>query len=108
MSQSSRIQLRNSFERKVFLVYTAIVLDAVATVWLITQGFGEANPIMNWVVDLASPAGMAVGKILWSLALLLILIRKEEFKRYIDYLIIGYFLLYIGGWLIQLIMEIIR
>jgi hypothetical protein len=105
--QSSQIQLANSFDRKVLLIYTAIVLDAVATVWLITQGFGEANPVMNWVIKHWSISGMAIAKILWSLFLMGFVLRWKEFKRYIDYLIIGYFLLYVGGWLIQLIMETI-
>jgi hypothetical protein len=96
----------HSFDRKVLLIYVAIVLDAVVTVWLMSQGFGEANPIMNWVVKRWSISGMAIAKILWSLFLMASLLQLKEFKRYIDYLIIGYFLLYAGGWAIQLIINI--
>jgi hypothetical protein len=97
--------LKKSFDRKVILIFVAIVLDAVATVWLMAQGLGEANPIMSWLAGLVSPVGMAIVKIVWSAGLLFMLMRLEEFKRYIDYLIIGYFLLYAGGWLVQFIME---
>ena len=108
MSVCSKKPLKKSFNRKVLLIFIAIVLDAVVTVWLMAQGFEEANPIMSWVVNLISPVGMAIGKITWSLALLLMLMRREEFKKYIDHLIIGYFLLYAGGWCIQFIMEAIK
>jgi len=108
VSVCSKRPLKKSFDRKVILIFIAIVLDAVVTVWLMAQGLGEANPIMAWVVGLVSPVGMAIVKILWSLALLLALMRRKEFKEYVDYLIIGYFLLYAGGWCTQFIMEIIR
>jgi len=100
------IPLRKSFDRKVLLIFIAITTDAVITVWLMTQGFGEVNPIMNWVAENWSVSGMAIAKILWSLVLIAFILRWKEFRKYIDYLIFGYFLLYVGGWLVQLIMEV--
>ena len=105
MSICSGKPLESSFSRKVLLIFTAIVLDAVATVWLMAQGFGEVNPIMNWVIAHWSISGMAIVKILWSLVLMAFILQWEEFKKYIDYLIIAYFLLYTGGWAVQFIME---
>jgi len=106
--KSLEILLKNSFNRKVLFIFTVIVLDAVTTVWLMAQGLGEVNPAMMWVVNHWSVSGMAITKILWSLVLLAFVLELPEFKKYTNHLIIGYFLLYIGGWLIQLIMEIIR
>lgn len=106
MLQSSLTLLRESFNRKVLLIFIAIVLDAVVTVYLMVKGFGEANPAMAWVAAVTSPSGMAVAKIIWSMILLFMLTKREEFRKYIDYLIVCYFLLYTGGWWIQLLMEV--
>ena len=108
MSICSKRPLKKSFDRKILLIFTAIVLDSVVTVWLMAQGLGEANPIMNWVAEVSSPPAMAAAKIVWSAFLLFALIRLEEFKKYLDYLIISYFLLYAGGWAVQFVMEITR
>jgi len=106
VSVCSKKPLRKSSSRKVLFIFIAIVLDAVVTVWLMAQGFGEANPIMSWLAGLVSPSGMAIAKILWSMLLLCMLMRLKEFNKYIDHLIIGYFLLYAGGWWLQFAMEI--
>ena len=108
MYASSRIQLRRSFDRKIILIFTAIVLDAVSTTWLMYQGYGEANPIMNLVAKQWSPAGMAITKIIWSLALLSVILNYREFHKYVNHLIIGYFVLYAGGWSAQFIWEVMR
>lgn len=104
----SKIRLRNSFDRKVILIFTAIVLDAVATVWLMCIGFEEANPVMAWVAKNWDPSGMAIAKILWSLILMSIIMLRQEFRKYIDLLVIGYFILYTGGWWAQFVWEAIR
>ena len=90
-----------SFSLKVVLIFTVIVVDAVATVWLMCQGFGELNPLMHWLAERWSIGGMAIFKIMWSLALMIWLVGVRPFRKYIDWLIIGYFVLYAGGWLIQ-------
>jgi len=105
----SRIQLTRSFDRKVLLIFSAIVLDALATMWLmLVYGYGEVNPALNWVAENWSPSGMAIAKIAWSLALMSIVMIRKEFHKYIDYLVIGYFILYTFGWASQLIWEVIR
>ena len=93
------------FNKKILAIFIFIVLDAVVTVWLMAKGFGEANPVMAWVVSVTSPSGMAVGKIIWSMILIFMLLKREEFRKYIDYLIICYFFLYAGGWWMQFILE---
>ncbi len=93
------------FKRKVLSVFTFIVLDAVATVWLLSIGFGEANPIMNLVVQISSSVCMAVVKIVWSLSLLVMIVKVNEFKEYINYLIISYIVVYAGSWLYQILWE---
>jgi len=96
---------RIPFNKKILAIFIFIVIDAVTTVWLMMHGHGEANPIMAWVVSMTSPSSMAVGKIIWSMILIFMLLKREEFRKYIDYLIICYFFLYAGGWWIQLILE---
>lgn len=107
MYASSRIQLRRSFDRKVILIFSAIVLDAVATVWLMCIGFEEANPAMAWVAKHWDPSGMAITKILWSLVLMSIITVRQEFRKYINLLVIGYFMLYAGGSVLPFIWEAI-
>ena len=104
----SRIQLRNSFDRKVILIWLAIVFDAVATVWLMCQGFGEVNPALQWVADNCGIPGLAIAKIAWSMILLSWLITRKQFNKYVDHLIIAYFVLYTGGWWAQFVWEAIR
>jgi len=96
------------FSCKVILIFTVIVLDAVATVYLMAHGYGEVNPVMGWVAEASSPSMMAVSKIAWSLALLGLLLGLKEFRRLIDYLIVGYAALYSTGWSAQLIWEVLR
>ena len=104
----SRIRLRNSFDRKVILIFSAIVLDAVATVWLMAIGFEEANPAMAWIAKQWDPSFMAIFKITWSLILMAAIMLRREFHKYVDFLVIGYFVLYTGGWWAQLIWEVLR
>jgi hypothetical protein len=81
------------------------VLDAVVTVWLMHQGFGEANPVLAWMAKEWSIPGMAIVKIAWSFVLLVWLVTRPQFHKYVNYLIIGYFVLYTGGWWAQFLWE---
>lgn len=96
------------FNRKVILFFLAVILDAILTVYLMTKGFGEANPIMNSLANMFSSTHMAIFKIIWTLILLMFIVNTKEFRKYINYLIIGYAIMYFGGWLVQIIWEIIR
>jgi hypothetical protein len=100
--------LLSTFNRKVLLIFIAIVLDAVATVYLMYQGYGEANPVMDWIANMSSPVMMAITKIVWSLLLLLVIVNREEFRKYINHLIIAYFVIYTGGWWAQFTWEVLR
>ena len=108
MSLFSRRQLPRSFNRKVILIWIAIVFDAVATVWLMCQGYGEVNPALAWVAAKHGIPALAIVKITWSLILLSWLVLRKDFHKYINYLIIGYFVLYTAGWWAQFIWEAFR
>jgi hypothetical protein len=71
------------------------------------QGYGEANPLMAWIAEAWSIPGMAIFKITWSLALMIFLLGLRPFHKFIDVLIVGYFVLYAGGWGVQFLMEVI-
>ena len=95
--------LRMSYRSRILLIFTIVVLDAVSTVWLMSHGFGEANPIMAWIADATSPSIMAIIKIIFSLVLIVWLIPKEKFDKYVNYLIICYISIYILGWWLQIL-----
>lgn len=96
------------FKRKILFIFTFIVLDAVVTSWLVTEGFGEVNPVMNLVLQVSSSIYMAIIKIVWSLVLLVLIVETNKFKEYINYLIVSYITLYIGGWLYQILWEVYK
>lgn len=94
-----------SFANKVAFIYLVIVVDAVLTAILLEMGFGEVNPMMAWVATEYSPKIMAAFKILWSGAMLVVLVNLKPFKKLIDDLIALYLSIYFGGLLAQLAME---
>lgn len=93
---------------KILAVFIMVVLDAVATVWLMTLGWEEANPALAWVAENWSISGMAITKILWTLVLMAFALQWQEFRKYVNYLIVGYVVLYTGGWWFQFAWEAIR
>lgn len=104
--------LKNPSERffrcKILFIFTFVVLDAVVTSWLLSEGFGEVNPVMNLVLQVSSSTYMAIIKIVWSLVLLVLVVETDKFKEYINYLIVSYVAMYIGGWLYQILWEVYK
>jgi len=96
------------FRRKVLFIFAFIVLDAVATVWFLSIGFGEVNPAMDWVAQVFSPVCMAVAKIVWSLTLLISVVKAGKFREYINYLIVSYIVVYASSWLYQILWEVYK
>lgn len=89
--------------RKVLALFIIIVCDSILTVYLIIKGWGEANPIMNWYIQLTDVTWMAITKIVISFILLLMIHKRDEASRQLDWVIPLYIFLLVGGIMFQFV-----
>jgi uncharacterized membrane protein len=97
-----------------WLLCTFAILDGILTYILIsTVGFGEVNPVMQWVIKHAGLGVTMCIKIIYSLALLYvlnILLKKSKWNRERVYKIVLILLVvvYFGGLIAQIPYSLIK
>lgn len=83
--------------KRMVTLLVIIVADSLFTVYLVTIGHGEANPILDWYMQYVGVVGMAVTKIVISTALLILvtfLEEEEKIKKYLGWAIKCYLLIF--------------
>jgi len=101
--------LMNQPQRKILALFILLVSDSILTVYLITVGWEEVNPLMNWVIVISNVSWMAITKILIGLFSILFLFKyHKQTIKYIDWTILIYAIFLFGGLALQFIIELIR
>jgi hypothetical protein len=96
-----------SLHKKVLALFIIVVGDAVITVYLIvTQGWGEANPILDWCMENSNVSVMAITKIVISFLLLFLICKKEEAERHLNWAIPFYVIFLAVGMGFQVVLHL--
>jgi hypothetical protein len=95
----------SSVEKKVLLLFIIVLIDSLATVYLISSGlvYSELNPIFEWIRLRSDVTFMIMVKIALSLFLLITIIKNKYLDKHINWAIPAYLFILFGGVAIQLI-----
>jgi hypothetical protein len=95
----------SSVEKKVLLLFIIVLIDSLATVYLISSGlvYSELNPIFEWIRLRSDVTFMIMVKIALSLFLLIAIIKNKYLDKHINWAIPAYLFILFGGVAIQLI-----
>lgn len=93
-------------ERKVFSLFIIILIDSLATVYLISTGLavGELNPILDWIRLNSDVTFMVMVKIGLSLFLLSAIVKSKYANKHLKWAIPTYVFMIFGGVATQLIL----
>ena len=98
----------SSLHIKILSLLTIAVADALLTVYLVVQGFGEANPLMNWYMQQTNVVWMAITKIFITTFLLFLIHKKAVAEKHLNWAIPTYLIILFGGIGAQWIFTIIK
>jgi hypothetical protein len=98
----------DSSSKKILSLFVIIVCDSMLTIYLVVEGWGEANPLMNWYMQMTSVTWMAITKIIGSFITLFLISKRKETERYLNWAIPLYICILMGGLMFQFIWESIN
>ena len=81
-------------ERNTLTLFTVIVADTILTLYLLVNGFTEANPILNSFIAISNEIYMAISKIILSCVVLIIVFKRKESDIYIKWGLRAYLIIY--------------
>jgi len=73
----------SSLQKKFLILLGIIIADSLFTIYLVTHGHGEANPMLNWYMQYVGVVGMAITKIVVS-TVILIGVYKLDLGEFTD------------------------
>ena len=96
-----------SLQKKILVLLGLIVADSLFTVYLVTHGHGEANPMLNWYMQYVGVIGMAITKIAVSTILLILVyygsLTKNVSEKYLSWGIWAYVIIFTISFTVQFI-----
>lgn len=93
-------------KKNALIMLLIIIADSLFTVYLVTCGHGEANPMLNWYMQIVGVVGMAITKIAGSTILLIVLIYFDidNTEKYLGWGIKAYLIIFSFMFLSQFIL----
>ena len=93
-----------SKEIKILTILLIATIDSIVTVYLVSVGYGELNPFMNWILSISNVSIMVIVKlVLFTVIPLIFLYKMKIPERLLTFAIVAYLTLFSSAMLIQLV-----